>query len=98
MAFFGSPESSDRAEACSATVIARITPEVLPRTITRSAATVPVTLPCSPMMISAPATSPSTSPSTCSVPRLMILSPWPMILRSLLMTDLPASLDSERRS
>src|SRR5215472_16975941 len=27
------------------------------------------------------------SPSTCSVPRPMILSPWPMILRSLPMTD-----------
>src|SRR5262245_45243839 len=87
---------STLAEDCSATVMARMTPEMRPRTITRSAATMPVTLPSSPMMISAPPTSPSTSPSTCNVPRLMILSPWPMILRSLLMTDLPASMDPDR--
>src|SRR2546421_6517043 len=81
-----SPCTSD--DDWSATFFAQTTPETLPRTTTCWPATIPVTLPCSPMMTSTAWTSPSISPSTCKVPRPMILSPCPMIFRSLPMTDL----------
>ena len=74
-------------EARSATVLPQTMPETLPRTNTWRTATMPVTWPFSPTITSAACTSPSISPSTCKTPRPMIFSPWPMILRSLPITD-----------
>src|SRR5215831_15696667 len=80
-----SPSTCD--EAWRATVCPQTTPETVPRTTICRPATIPDTCPFSPTITSAPCTSPSISPSTCRMPRLMIFSPWPMILRSLPITD-----------